>query len=46
MDYEGEVQGVLQRNESNIWQTCFFLLVKDRLLVFDVDKVPTILLVM
>ena len=40
MDYEGEIQGILQRKEASFWQTYYFLLVKDRLLVFDIDKVP------
>ena len=39
MDYEGDIKGVLQRKESSFWQTYHFLLVKDRLLVFDIDKV-------
>ena len=39
MNYEGEVQGTLQRKENGFWQAYHFLLVKDRLLVFDLDKV-------
>ena len=39
MDYDGDVKGILQRKEASFWQTYHFLLVKDRLLVFDIDKV-------
>ena len=39
MDYEGDVQGILKRKDASIWQAYSFLLVKDRLLVFDIDKV-------
>ena len=36
--YDGDVKGVLQRKSNGFWHSFYFILVKNRLLIFDVDK--------